>query len=76
MTPKVVYPEYDDSVEEDEIFQSEDSQVFVFKTLMNMKMVKMIMMMVVVVRNVLLMRVCSETSLDTWCSFGSLCHVI
>ena len=32
MTPKVVYPEYDDSVEEDEIFQSEDSQVFLFKT--------------------------------------------
>ena len=30
MTSKVVYPEYDDSVEEEEIFQSEDSQVFIF----------------------------------------------
>ena len=40
MTPKVVYPEYDDSVEEEEIFQSEDSQVFIFKTLMNLNMVK------------------------------------
>ena len=57
MTPKVVYPEYDDSVEDDEIFQSEDSQVFIFKTLMNMNMVKMMMMVVkVVLRKVMLMR--------------------
>ena len=56
MTPKVVYPEYDDSVEEDESFQSEDSQVFIFKTLMNMNMVKMMMMVVVAVRKVMLMR--------------------
>ena len=37
-------------MEEDEIFQSEDSQVSTFKTLMNMNMVKMMIMVVVVVR--------------------------
>ena len=34
MTPKVVYPEYDDAGEEEEIFQSEDSQVLIFMALM------------------------------------------
>ena len=33
MTPKVVYPEYDDAGEEEEIFQSEDSQVLIFMAL-------------------------------------------
>ena len=50
MTLKVVYPEYDDSVEEDEIFQSEDSQVFIFLTLINMNMVKIVILVVVVGR--------------------------
>ena len=39
MTSKVVYPEYDDAGEEEEIFQSEDSQVLIFMALMG----KMIM---------------------------------
>ena len=47
LTLKVVYPEYDDSVEEDEIFQSEDSQVFIFFTLITMNIVKMLMVVVV-----------------------------
>ena len=36
MTPKVVYPEYDDAGEEEEIFQSEDSQVLIFMALNRM----------------------------------------
>ena len=44
MISKVVYPEYDDAGEEEEIFQSEDSQVLIFMALMgNMIMGRVLM---------------------------------